>query len=140
MNLYFFTFPLVLCKIKFNLFYIKLIFYLTQSIACLYILPFFKFLLNITSDILLDNLIIFIYMILYNIIFLYFIYLSIFIINIYIIFSSIIPTMFIITILIKLFKTRNLNFSFRLTDLKDKITILYLLFLTIFLCISYFYI
>ena len=58
----------------------------------------------------------------------------------YVIFSSIIPTMFIITILIKLFKTRNLNFSFRLTDLKDKITILYLLFLTIFLCISYFYI
>ena|SRR5437762_9616532 len=76
MNLYFFTLPLVLCKIKFNLFYIKLIFYLTQSIACLYILPFFKFLLNITSDILLDNPIIFIYMTIYNIILLYVIYLS----------------------------------------------------------------
>ena len=58
----------------------------------------------------------------------------------YVMFSSIIPTMFIITILIKLFKTRNLYFSFILTDLKDKITILYLLFLTISLCISYFYI
>jgi len=58
----------------------------------------------------------------------------------YVMFSSILPTMYTVTILIKLFKTRNLDFSFRLIDLKDKITILSLLFLTIFLYISYFYI
>jgi len=58
----------------------------------------------------------------------------------YVMFSSILPTTYIVTILIKLLKTRNLDFSFRLTDLKDKITILSILFLTISLYISYFYI
>src|SRR5437667_3837057 len=58
----------------------------------------------------------------------------------YVMFSSILPTMYIVTILIKLFKTGDLDFSFRLTDLKDKITILSILLLTISLYISYFYI
>jgi hypothetical protein len=58
----------------------------------------------------------------------------------YVMFSSILPTTYIVTILIKWLKTSNLDFSFRLTDLKDKITILSLILLTISLCISYFYI
>jgi len=58
----------------------------------------------------------------------------------YVMFSSILPTIYIVTILIKWLRTRNLDFSFRLTDLKDKITILSLSFLTISLYISYFYI
>ncbi len=59
---------------------------------------------------------------------------------IYVMFSSILPTIYIVTILIKWFKTSNLDFSFRLTDLKEKITILSILLLTVSLYISYFYI
>jgi len=58
----------------------------------------------------------------------------------YVMFSSILPTIYIVTILIKWLRTKNLDFSFRLIDLKDKITILSLSFLTISLYISYFYI
>jgi len=58
----------------------------------------------------------------------------------YVMFSSIFPTMYIVTILINWLKTRNLDFSFRLTDLKDKITILSILLLAISLYVSYFYI
>jgi magnesium-transporting ATPase (P-type) len=59
---------------------------------------------------------------------------------IYIMFSSILPTTYIITILSKRFKTNNLDFSFRLTDLKEKITVLSIILLTVSLYISYFYI
>jgi magnesium-transporting ATPase (P-type) len=59
---------------------------------------------------------------------------------IYIMFSSILPTTYIITILSRMFKTNNLDFSFRLTDLKEKITVLSILLLTVSLYISYFYV
>ena len=58
----------------------------------------------------------------------------------YVMFSSMFPIMYIVTILINWLKTRNLDFSFRLTDLKDKITILSILLLAISLYVSYFYI
>ena len=74
----FYTLPLVLCKIKFNLFYIKFIFYFIQLIICWYILPFFAFLLDITPDIIINNPIIFILMTISNIIYLYIAYPSIF--------------------------------------------------------------
>ena len=63
-----------------------------------------------------------------------------FILYIYVMFSSILPTTYIITILSKKFRTGNLDFSFRLTDLKEKITVLSILLLTVSLYISYFYI
>ena len=65
---------------------------------------------------------------------------SSFLFYIYVMFSSILPTAYIITILEKRFKTKSWNFSLRLTELKEKITIFSLILLIISLYISYFYI
>lgn len=65
---------------------------------------------------------------------------SSFLLYLYVISSSILPTIYIITIFEKKLRTNNWNFSFRLTELKEKITIFSLLFLIISLYISYFYI
>lgn len=54
--------------------------------------------------------------------------------------SSILPTIYIITIFDKKLKTNNWNFYLRLTELKEKITIFSLLLLIISLYVSYFYI
>src|SRR6266480_4449486 len=142
------------------IFFSILILYLTAFLFyfSLHLLAYFlNFLLYLTPIIIINHPLIFICMTISNIITLYIVYLSIFDKNInlreniihffnnfplymYVMFSSILPTTYIVTILIKLLKTRNLDFSFRLTDLKDKITILSILFLTISLYISYFYI
>jgi hypothetical protein len=63
-----------------------------------------------------------------------------FLFYLYVMFSSILPTTYIIMIFEKKFITKNWNFSFRLTELKEKITIFSLLLLIISLYISYFYI
>ena len=65
---------------------------------------------------------------------------SSFLLYIYVMFSSILPTVYIITILEKKLKTNNWNFYLRLTELKEKITIFSLLLLFISLYVSYFYI
>jgi len=65
---------------------------------------------------------------------------SSFLFYLYVMFSSILPTTYIITILDKRFKTKRWNFSLRLIEFKEKITIFSLLILIISLYVSYFYI